>query len=240
MKGISRTNSFEISAIVFDFDGVIVDSEASKRAAWSLVFSNTCDPSGFDWNSIDTHHFIDEALSRWVDGPVLGSRYEIIEDVLTAVDYTRSPENIALFARAYDAEVQKLVVSTGISADVRTYLASLSERRPLYINSATPMDALLQSVRALRIDTIFSGVYGRANNSHDSKIANLTTIASVEGVDPHTLLFIGDSEHDYRAAIQVGALFVRFLGTAPGNMKTWSSDAPRSINALQELDQFLT
>ena len=80
---------------------------------------------------------------------------------------------------------------------------------PLFIVSATPERELLAIAGDRGLTRFFDGIYG----SPSLKSALLRSIQQKVGKPPETLLFIGDSVHDYHAAAEVGTQFVGRVGT---------------------------
>ncbi len=230
---VSFTN---IRLLVLDFDGVIVDSEGTKRTAWPMLFASVKDPQGFSWSEHDTERLIEEAHVAWVYGTAKGSRYEIIEHIMDAVGYPKSKMMIDWYANGFDALIQKAILERGVSTEERGALETLASMLPLYLNSATPEEALKRSVETLGITSMFREVLGKTIEKRDrSKLENLAIAAGKESARPDETLFIGDAESDYRAAREFGAAFIRFAKFEYGRDKQWEQKAPLVIKSLAGL-----
>lgn len=187
-----------ITVIVFDFDGVIVrSSEFLKREAWQVVLASY---------GRAMRHF-GEAEAKYGGGRG-GDRYDVLRYVFEKLSEptNKIPSLVETAAAAYNAHLQKRIAEVGVEPSDRKALQELSVRYPLYINSATPDKELNQTIMLLRLHTIFKGVLGRPS----SKPHNLRLVLSREHATPTNMLFVGDGEHDYKAALEVGCHFVGY------------------------------
>ena len=224
-----------IRVIVFDFDGVIVDSEGAKRAAWHGLLKTTKDQNGFSWKNLDHDVLIKEAHRVWIDGTAKGSRFEIIEHMMDAAGYPKSKEMIDWYAEAYNRLVQEAVLAAGIAPETHKTLETLSRRYPLYLNSGTPEEALRESADALGIHALFKDVLGKTSEKRDkSKVRNIEIAAQREGAAIDATLFVGDAVSDYKAALEAKCRFIRFTGF-DAEQKNWDEGNPPEIQTLAEL-----
>ncbi|HVH50828.1 MAG TPA: HAD family hydrolase, partial [Gaiellaceae bacterium] len=110
----------------------------------------------------------------------------------------------------------------------------LIERRsaelPIYIASATPEEEVRALVDARGLGPYVTVAYGAPTPKADI----LRCIAARERCDPSTLLFVGDSATDERAAIEAG---VRFVGRVPnGNASPFTQPDLTTVADLGALD----
>lgn len=199
-----------ITAIVFDFDGVIVqDSEFFKQEAWRVVFA----PYGekvMEW--------FREAEAKYGDGRG-GDRFDILRHMYQRLGESahQVPSLVEEGAATFNLYVQKRILEVGVECSNRGALEELSKSYTLYINSATPEKELEQTVMHLKLDGMFKRVLGRPSN----KVQNLRIIAKTEDVKPQNILFVGDGDRDYNAARDFGC---HFLGYANDWNKWAASD----------------
>ncbi|MGE3844719.1 MAG: HAD family hydrolase [Vicinamibacterales bacterium] len=185
------------ACIVFDFDGVLVDSNAVKRNAYYEALADI--PGSSD------------AIDEILDGPRLepADRYHTIARIVSrlgdraghADDRPRlTAERVDRYSSICALGLRRCAELPGASE----LLARLSESHPLYVNSATPEPILRATVAERGWTPYFRDILG----SPTTKAANLQRIAAAEGIDIRTMLFVGDSEVDRLAAEQTGCPFV--------------------------------
>lgn len=211
-----------IKTIVFDFDGVIADSKAVKRDAWRKVFS--------DRSPEDS-----ELLGREVDARK-GDRYDILRRTLTqlGIHGEELDRQVNRYADRYNELVQSGIKERGLFPGVPEMLGRLSEQYPLYVNTATPDDAIRATLVMFGLGGYFCGVFGSVSGS---KSDNLRRIARQLNLRPSQVLMVGDEERDRDAALEVGA---QFLGIAD-SINRWSQDGfPHPLlNSSAQLADFL-
>jgi phosphoglycolate phosphatase len=207
-----------VKVLIFDFDGVIVDSNRLKRAAWDHVFS--------DQNI--TPRLVSEIVAR-----NKGDRHDIVREILAAGGATGHDMDALVdqHSRRFNTLVQHGLLQMGVSPRSRHALVDLSEKYPLYINSATPQAALEETVARLRIGSLFAHVYG----SPCSKEENFMRISEREGARMDEMLFVGDSESDWIAAKNAGVSFVGFVN----GENNWSDKEFPLARSLEEINKFV-
>jgi phosphoglycolate phosphatase-like HAD superfamily hydrolase len=209
--------------VVADFDGVFVRmSEFFKRDAWPRVFA----PYGDSYKP----HF-DKANQEYEQSK-RGDRFTILRATYLGLGEPeqRLDELVAAGAQVFDAIVQDSIVRAGVDENVVVAFKEISSTMPVYLNSATPLDALRRTVSNLGIAHLFTAVLGRPN----SKAENFALVAVSEGVEPQEILFIGDSQSDFAASEEFGCSFVGWANEWNGWM---SGEQPfpviRSMNELK-------
>jgi len=205
--------------VVFDFDGVLVDSNALKRNAYFEVFQNVPGAGAF----------IETALGEDVDG----DRYDIIGLILQRLVAAGEIAEVAENARAVErlAEHYNRICEGAVAMAPEMHgcsdvLQRLAERYPLYVNSATPEEPLRRIIHRRGWMHLFRNVLGRPR----TKVENLRLILEREGIPSNALTFIGDSPHDLEAAENCGCRFIAFNG----GFRTLDRDRD-TISDLREL-----
>lgn len=208
-------------AIAFDFDGVIVDSEEAKETAWLSLFKKEPKVSPI----------LTEGIKRYGGGK--GSRYDILRYIFTQFEKPRNKieELVLEYADRYNEIVQHSIHDMGVIPDSLEAISYLSKKYPLYLNSATPEEALIQSAKNLRIQHYFTGILGRPS----TKVENLLKVIDQEYVNIKELLFVGDGEDDYAAALKIGCNFVGIRS----NLNTWDGTSFPVISTLRDLDKMV-
>ena len=217
-----------IKCVVFDFDGVLVDSNAVKRGAYFDIFPSLG----------GTHPAVEAVLGRNRDG----DRYEIIGAILrrlidrgllrlknsTITDLTR------VYAEQYNSICEEFAATCREMPGVSPSLPELSRRYVLYVNSATPEEPLLRIIRRRGWEGYFRGVRGRPR----TKTENLVRISESEGVTNSETVFVGDSQGDLEAAAQWGCHFVGLLSDTSA-FESEPNYTIRSLSDLQEIIDYL-
>ncbi len=209
-----------IQAIAFDFDGVIVDSNRLKYDAWFRLFSGNMEVS--------------EALVRDVLSRITQTRYDILREIFIQVGKeTRDVEELVLdYGARYNALVQDAIAAGGVISSARETLQILAPRYALYINSATPHDALQEAVARGGINSLIKAAYGAPGTKEE----NLRIIMNTEGIGNNEILMVGDGEGDLSAARKVGC---SFIGVANEWNKWHDKDFPL-VSDLRPLPEMIS
>lgn len=185
-----------IEVIVFDFDGVIVDSNHIKKNAYYEIFNSFK----------DGREIVERALLEFEPN----TRFFIIGKILDALVSAGNidsksvgeykDELIKRYGDICEFEILKCVEIKGAHENIR----KLSKAHNLYINSLTPKETLIRIVEGRKLSKYFKDIFG----SEKSKIENLKTIISIERVLPSQVLVIGDSHLDLQCSQDCNTHFI--------------------------------
>ncbi len=187
-----------IGSIVFDFDGTLVDSNDIKHQAFYEV-TKSHDPSG-------------STISRILREFPQKDRYEIFQTFareLVAKNPTRDPDILekltTQWAEAYTVTCESAITTCKEVPGTSEILGwIIGHSIPIFINSRTPTATLKRLVVVRSLESYFSEIFG----APASKVENLRHIQKQTQLKPHEILFVGDSEDDREAALEVGCQFV--------------------------------
>lgn len=218
-----------LKAIVLDFDNCIVldektarGSEEVKDAAWFTVFP--------EYGRTILEPVLKDVNQRIAGGQ--GDRYDLIRMVCEhfGVPSEQIPNEVERRSQLFNKLVQEGIRKIGVSEKVRQTLQALSQRRPLYINSATPKILVMESLEALAISPFFKDVYGTPG----TKVANLQAVISKEKISPPEILFIDDQPSGWLVAQEVSC---QFMGIHTARNRAWHQDGQPFyiIHSLSEL-----
>jgi phosphoglycolate phosphatase len=185
-----------IRCVAFDFDGTLVDSNAIKRQAY-FEAARREDPSG-------------QLVAGVLAGRPEGDRHEVLREVAqraaeaALLDPRGVEEAAARLIAAYTALVEAGQAERPERTGATSALLALGVTRPLYVNSATPVDSLRRAVARRGWGGRFRDVLGRPPD----KIANLRLVLAREKMVPAEVAMVGDQQRDLDAARAVGCAFV--------------------------------
>mgnify|MGYP001605815520 FL=1 len=108
------------------------------------------------------------------------------------------------YAVVFNEVVQYGLANIGFIPGTAETLEQLAQRYRLYVNSATPEDALQQTCRNLGIDKYFEDIYG----TPATKEENLRKVMARDTLSGEEILMVGDGEGDRNAAVSCQCFFV--------------------------------
>ncbi len=189
--------SCPIRCVVFDFDGVLVDSNAVKQGAYFGILI----PFGAPGGMVETVLAESEEGDRFIIiGRVVG-RLRAAGLLPTGVSIEGIIQGLAeQYNRICEEHAATCKEILGVSAS----LAKLTRRYALYVNSATPEEPLRRIVDRRGWRGYFRDVLGRPR----TKTENLRLIIAREVVEPSAVVVVGDGLGDLEAAKQCGCRFV--------------------------------
>lgn len=180
-----------LEAIVFDFDGVILESAAIKGNAFQALFADNTE----HLDSIRTHHLANLGVSRF-------DKFEWIYKNL--FHRPLSDAEREELGRKYSELVFTETTSCPFVPGALELIERLVGRKPLLIASATPQAELETVVRERGLEQFFVAVHG----SPPAKGALLVEIIEAGGFEAEKVLMIGDGVSDLEAANHAGCCFL--------------------------------
>lgn len=180
-------------AIVFDFDGTLVDSAPAKRNAFFAIF-----PASAAHRAI-----IAAALNEDPDG----SRHRVIPLMAERMKAAGLDPGASQEAELIDryGEVSELAVATAQELPGATaLLAALAPHIPLHVCSNTPEATVRAHVAARGWNQYFRSVDGYPT----SKSSRVAAILKSGGFLPQRLAVVGDGISDEAAATENGCVFL--------------------------------
>jgi phosphoglycolate phosphatase-like HAD superfamily hydrolase len=206
-----------LRALVFDFDGVILESADIKTDAFVELFSHLA-PSMVA--QVREHHLANLGISRFV-------KFDWIYQNLIQTPLAET-EKLELGERFSSIALRKVLACPFVPG-AEEALAALSPRLPLFVASGTPQDELDRIVDARELRGHFREVWGspreKANILHD--------IAARHDLGMHEILFVGDGASDERAAQVAGTQFL--ARTTPPLADHWARSSARKVEDLRTL-----
>jgi phosphoglycolate phosphatase-like HAD superfamily hydrolase len=203
-----------LRAIVFDFDGVILESADIKTEAFRDLFSQYPEKS----EEIIAYHLKYIGISRYV-------KFEHITKNILGLPYTEA-ERERLGREFSRMAVEKILACPEIHG-ARGLLAHLRGKVLRAVASGTPEDELHGIVAARGMQDWFDEVWGTPR----TKPEILRDVMTRHGFPPSEVLMVGDGMTDYKAAQETGTLF---LAREPGHVfADLSVDRVRDLYEMQ-------
>lgn len=179
-----------IRAVILDFDGIVIESNALKTEAFASVFAR------FPEHAVDMLAYHQRYVSE--------SRYAKFTHLVTArLGRPADDPLIAELAESFSKEMLRLIDACPMVPGAAEFLSRVAAAVPLYLASMTPQDELEMILRRRGFAASFTRVYGCPPWPKALAIADiLTVIGSADGV-----VFVGDSAGDQRASRETGVEF---------------------------------
>ena len=184
---------FRYDAIVFDFDGTLVDSKEIK----TLAFGKLYEEHGEDIvRQVIAYHRENEGISRF-------NKFRHWHEQLLCQPYTKEVENE--LAHLYSLLVLDAVVEAPYIKGGLEFLDAYYRKLPLFVASGAPEQELQEIIERRDMFLYFAGVFG----SPASKAEILKKIIRKYHYTPKRVLMIGDSLADCEGAHSAGTSFLR-------------------------------
>lgn len=208
-----------ITTIVFDFDGVLVESVNIKTEAFKVFFQNE---SPKVREAIMNYHLDHIGESRLIK--IRHIYKEILKRPLSDTEFTDA-------CRKFSDLVMEKVVNAPYVEGADQFLRNFCNRFDLFVASAVPQEEIREIVKKRKMAIFFKEVYG----SPETKIDILRKLINEDRVKPAHSLFVGDAMVDYKAASDNKLSFVARVND--DNWRMFERVDCVKIRALSELEQ---
>jgi len=212
-------NTTNWQAIIFDFDGVLVESGDIKTQAFANLYQS------YDKtivNEVVRYHKLNGGLSRY-------KKFRYFQQYLLKKPPLTQNEEEEL-DKSFSKLVAEAVIASDPVAGANEFVRMEASRIPLFIASGTPETELNTIVTRRGLDPYFTEVRG----SPKLKEILIAEILSAHDLTPESVLMIGDALIDYQSA-QVNN--VSFLGRVRIGDK---NPFPKHVNTVSDLQALLS
>lgn len=184
--------------IVFDFDGVILDSATLKLDAFVDFYA---DEGPAVRKAVADYQRVNGGVSRFV-------KFRHFEETL--LGRPLGEERLGALVDRFASLVEDRVAAAPAIPGAVEALERHAGHVPVFVVSATPEDELRRIVERRGLARLFTAVRG----SPLTKKQIVPGLLAEHGLDPARTLFVGDSTHDSDAAAACGLPFLGIV--APG------------------------
>ncbi|MFQ5633758.1 MAG: HAD family hydrolase [Gammaproteobacteria bacterium] len=188
-----------LEAIIFDFDGVLVESVDVKTRAFAALYADYGEEVVA---KVTEYHLRHGGISRFekfryfqtdiLHGPALDDRA------------------VADLATSFSSLVVDRVVAAPMVEGAREFLDNCRDRLPLFIVSGTPTEELDEILRRRKLREFFAAIRG----SPGSKSRQISELLNEHRLAAARSIMIGDAIADYEGAVSNS---VAFIGRVAGD-----------------------
>ena len=211
-----------IKSIIFDFDGVILDSNEIKTNAFKELFKDV------EKNKLDLiidFHKNNMGISRY-------DKIRYYHNIILKKEI--NDNEINKIAENFSKLVFKKILKANFISGSENFIYQNYQKYLFYISSGTPENELIKICSQRGIDKYFHRIYGsqRKKNEHIKLIMKENIFQNNE------VIFIGDSITDYNAALQSK---ISFIGINYKNAKHnknffYTNDFYKVNNIIENID----
>lgn len=182
----------KIKAILFDFDGVILDSLNVKTQAFHDMYL----PYGEEIASkVAKHHLENGGVSRYEKFKIYHQEY---------LGITINDETVNQLSNEFSERVMQGVINSSEVKGIRNTLDSLYGNIKMYIITGTPTSEIIEITKSTNLYHYFEEIYG----SPEKKDFWTKKILKENQYSNSEVVFVGDATTDYEAAINNGVHFI--------------------------------
>ncbi len=181
-----------IKAIIFDFDGVIADSNNVKTEAFGKLFK---DYSQNIRDTIRDFHLQNGGMSRF------DKFRHIYANILKE---NLSEERFNMLCEDFNKLVIDGVVNAPMIDEVEDFLKKYKGKYDMHIVSGTPDYEIKEIAKRRKLDKYFLSIYGSPETKRDLIIR----VLDKNNYKKEEVVFLGDSINDYEGALAAGVEFV--------------------------------
>jgi len=204
--------------VLFDFDGVLVDSVSIKEHAFGLLYEEY----GRDiMERVMAHHRQHGGMSRF-------DKFEHYHTEF--LGRPLQPGESEDLNQRFSSLVVELVIAAKEMKHATNVLQALSDNFPVHLVSATPEKELIHIVAARGMQHFFRSLHG----APQKKSSHICNIRERYGYEKEQMVFIGDAINDYEASIEAD---IDFIGYVPPHIK---NAFPKHVTVINDLNNIKT
>ena len=191
-----------VNAIIFDFDGVVLESLNVKTNAFKKLY----EPYGSDISKrVVEHHLENGGVSRF-------DKIKFYHNIFLGEDIDEG--KIQKIAQKFTEMVVNEIMKVPFVDGAKQFIEDNYKRYLMFISSATPTNELNFICKQRKIAKYFQGIFG----SPDSKSKHISSIITNYSLNNREIVFIGDSSSDLDAANTHNLTFIARLSGVSNNL----------------------
>jgi HAD superfamily hydrolase (TIGR01549 family) len=200
-------------AIIFDFDGVLVESVDVKTQAFAALYAKYGQEIV---EKVIAYHLRHAGVSRF-------DKFRYFHEVLLGKRLSEEEEKMLC------VQFSELVVDAVVAAPwvpgAKEFLERFYKEIPLFIASGTPDDEIKEIVNKRQMSHYFVSIHG----TPAKKAEIINTIWNKFGFERKRMLMVGDAVADYEGVILTGICFI-------GRVQHLDKNAfPESVHVIKDL-----
>ena len=216
-----------IKSIVFDFDGVILNTNHIKREAYYDIF-----PKNYKIKKI-----IDKVLKK--SGKL--SRKIIISNIIDELKKKDllNKYDVNFYINKYGKETQRKVLATDEIKGAMNSLRKLSKNYILFVNTSAPGKSIEDVIKKRNLKKYFKEVF---HSDKGSKIENMENLILKYKIKKDEIIFVGDGNLDLECAKKLNIIFIGIINDENDfkNDKTIKyklNNCENLVNVVEKIDK---
>tara|TARA_B100001029_G_C14866279_1_gene341920 strand:+ start:100 stop:738 length:639 start_codon:yes stop_codon:yes gene_type:complete len=207
-----------IKHIIFDFDGVILDSVRVKTNAFFEMYNK--------YGTVIAHKVVDYHLKN--GGESRFKKFRHFEENI--LNKKINDDDINILANEFKALVMEKVINCNFIDGAYEFLEKNFQNYTFYISTGTPKEEIEEILFKKNLGKFFKEVFG----SPMLKVEHVEKIIGHRNLNRNEVIFIGDSKNDYEAANMTK---IKFLGI--GSNEFFKKNKIFYIHNLIHLENYL-
>lgn len=207
-----------MKAIIFDFDGVILDSVNVKTLAFEKIYA----PYGkLVQDKVKAHHLLNGGISRF-------EKFKYYHKFFLGIKI--DDNQLKSLTDKFSELVFTEVCNSNYIKGSLNFIKSVSKSHLTFICTGTPQNEIESILKFKSLFNFFNGIYG----SPTSKTTIISQIVDKYKLSHNEIIFIGDAMTDYNAAFNTN---IKFIGVK--NPETNFPAKTILVDDLMEINKYL-